>query len=147
MCEITTALALSAATTALSGAGQAYSQHQAQKRLEDRAESTADQMVAQSVSKDFERTRKAAQERARIQALAGVGGGQAQSIEAQLSDSAFQRSYDSAGINYNLGRNIQDLGYQTQQRAQQIGSPMNTMLQTGLNIGSMVAQSELSKED
>ena len=146
MCEPTTiALAASAGASALAGAGTAYSQHQAQKQLEKRAASKADQMAAQAVSKDFERTRKAMQDKARIQALAGVGGVQGQSVNAQVADAQFQRSYDAAGIQYNLGRGLENLNYQADAQARRIGSPANTLLQTGLNIGKTAASHKLGE--
>jgi len=100
MCEPTTLLAISIATSVASAGAGIYAQNQAGKAqadaLQTQAQAQADEQTAVAELEMGTRVKQARAERARMRVAAGESGISGASFEAQLSNSMFQQNQDNA---------------------------------------------------
>lgn len=132
------------AITAASTAAKMQQQSARNDAIEESAETRQEQRNRAATQKQFERSRQARRERARIQAMAGENGVGGNSVGLQLADSRFQESRDKQSI----ATNAQFANQATRNQANaQMGSVGGKALKGGLSIASTAAKDPQIQDD
>lgn len=144
MCEPTTLLALSIASTVASAAATNSAARNQGKAINSAAHVQQAQINAKSSQEQFERSREGNRERGSIRVSAGESGVAGGSVRNQLMDSLFQEGMDASVVESNRKGSIEASHAETRSRIASLKTV--SPLEVGLSIGTDVAMSKFGKD-
>lgn len=135
MCEPTTLMALSIASTVAGAAATNASARNQAAAINEQARIQQSQINAQASQEQFERAREGNRERGAIRVAAGEAGVAGGSVRNQLMDSLFQEGMDSSVVESNRENSI--AASQAENRSRVASLKTASALETGLEIGAI----------
>lgn len=142
MCEPTTLLALSIASSVAGAAATNSAARTQGDAINDAAQVQQGQINSKASQDQFERARQGNRERGSIRVAAGEAGVAGGSVRNQLMDSLFQEGMDTSVVESNRNNSIDASRAENQSRIASLKTV--SPLELGLDIGTTVASSDVT---